>query len=56
MKKAYTIIELLIVIAIISILLAITLPAIQAARESSRRTSCSNHIYQLSKAIINYES
>jgi len=56
MKKAYTIIELLVVIAIISILLAITLPAIQAARESSRRTSCSNHIYQLSKAIINYES
>ena len=56
MRKAYTIIELLVVIAIVSILLGITLPAIQAARESSRRASCSNHIYQLSKAIINYES
>jgi len=56
MRRAYTIIELLVVIAIVSILLGITLPAIQAARESSRRTSCSNHIYQLSRAIIDYES
>jgi prepilin-type N-terminal cleavage/methylation domain-containing protein len=55
-KKAFTLIELLTVIAIISILMAIIIPAVQSARESARRTHCANNIYQLTKGIIQYES
>lgn len=55
-RKAFTLVELLVVIAILSLLMAITLPAIQSVRESGRRNHCSNNIYQLSRAIINYET
>jgi prepilin-type processing-associated H-X9-DG protein len=48
--------ELLVVIAIIGSLVAILLPAVQAARESSRRTQCANQIRQLALASLNYES
>ena len=44
---AFTLVELLVVVAIIAALVALLLPAIQAARESSRRTECQNNLRQL---------
>ncbi|MCA9259463.1 MAG: DUF1559 domain-containing protein [Planctomycetales bacterium] len=53
-KQGFTLVELLIVVAIVGILLAILLPAIQNAREAARRSSCLGHIYQQNTAIQVY--
>jgi len=55
-RAGFSLVELLAVVAILGTLVSLSLPAVQTARESARRTGCSNNLRQMGIALTNYES
>jgi prepilin-type N-terminal cleavage/methylation domain-containing protein/prepilin-type processing-associated H-X9-DG protein len=55
-RPAFTLVELLVVLAILTVLMALLLPAVQAAREAARRSMCSDHQKQVAYAVLHYET